>query len=154
MLTLLQHAFHSLPPERALAILDSALHLRFLRRRDLHALAALLPVRLRPTVMAADGRADSGIESIARYLLRLAGLKVVVHPVLEGIGEVDLLVEGRLIVELDGREYHDDEEAFARDRGRDLSAARDRYRTLRLTWRQVLFEWPSVEAAVFAALAA
>lgn len=75
------------------------------------------------------------------------------HPVLDGIGEVDLLVEGRLIVELDGREFLDDEDAFARDRHRDLVAAATRYRSLRFTWRRVLFEWPRVEAAVLAALA-
>ncbi|MGN6444580.1 type IV toxin-antitoxin system AbiEi family antitoxin domain-containing protein [Amnibacterium sp.] len=153
-LTMLEHAFRSLPPERALAILDSALHLRFLCTADLPALAARLPGRLRPIVLAADGRADSGTETITRYLLRLLGLRVEVHPVLEGIGEVDLLVEGRLIVELDGKEWHDDDEAFERDRRRDLVAATTRYRSLRFTWRQVLFEWPSVEAAVLAALAA
>jgi very-short-patch-repair endonuclease len=152
-LTMLEHAFRSLPPEHALAVLDSALHHRFLRVADLPALAAKLPNRLRPVVMAADGRADSGIETIARHLLRLIGLHVVVHPVLDGIGEVDLLVEGRLIVELDGKEWHDDHDAFARDRHRDLVAATTRYRSLRLTWRKVLFEWPSVEAAVLAALA-
>lgn len=152
-LTMLEHAFRSLPPEHALAILDSALHHRFARKADLPALAARLPARLGPVVLAADGRADSGIETIARYLLRLAGLRVVVHPTLDGIGEVDLLVEGRLIVELDGKEWHDDDESFERDRHRDLVAASTRYRSLRFTWRKVLFEWPVVEAAVFAALA-
>ena len=77
-----------------------------------------------------------------------------VHPLLPGIGEVDLLVEGRLVVELDGKEWHDPGDAFERDRRRDLIAASTRYRTLRFTWRQVLFEWQSVEAAVLAALAA
>jgi hypothetical protein len=154
VLSMLEHAFRSLPPEHALAVLDSALHHRFLRDADLPGLAARLPPRLRPVVLAADGRADSGIETIARYLLRLIGLRVVVHPVLPRLGEVDLLVEGRLIVELDGKEWHDDDEAFERDRRRDLVAATTRYRSLRFTWRQVLFEWPSVEAAVLAALAA
>ena len=154
VLTVLEHAFRSLPPEHALAILDSALHHRFLRTADLPALAARVPARLRPVVTAADGRADSGIETITRHLLRLLGLRVEVHPVLPGIGEVDLLVEGRLVVELDGREFHDDEEAFHRDRRRDLVAATTRYRSLRFTWWQVLFAWPSVEAAVLAALAA
>ncbi|WP_345480817.1 endonuclease domain-containing protein [Amnibacterium soli] len=153
-LTVVEHAFRSLPPERALAVLDSALHHRFLRAADLPALAARLPARLRGVVAAADGRADSGIETIARHLLGLIGLRVTVHPFIPGIGEVDLLVEGRLVVELDGKEWHDPEDAFERDRRRDLVAASTRYRTLRFTWRQVLFEWPAVEAAVLAALAA
>lgn len=150
-LLLLRHAFLSLPPEQALAILDSALHQRFLRVADLHALAAALPAHLRPVVFAADGRAESGTETIARHLLRLAGLRVEPQASIDGVGRVDLLVEGRLIVELDGREWHD--EAFEADRRRDLVGATQRYRTLRFSWYRVLFRWPEVEAAVFAALA-
>ena len=65
---------------------------------------------------------------------------------------MDLLVEGRLIIECDGKEFHDDDEAFERDRTRDLNSTRQRYRTLRATWFKVLFEWLTVEEAVFAAL--
>jgi very-short-patch-repair endonuclease len=148
---LLRHAFLTLPPEQALAILDSALHQRFLRPADLHALAATLPARLRRVVLVADGRAESGIETIARHMLRLAGLQVEPQARIGGVGHVDLLVEGRLIVELDGREWHD--EAFEEDRRRDLVSATQRYRTLRFSWYRVLFRWPEVEAAVFAALA-
>ncbi len=153
-IVMLEHCFRSLEPDRAFAVLESALHLRFLRRTELAALAGHLPAHLRPLVLGADGVADSGVESIAVHLLRLAGLRLVQHAVLDGIGEVDLLIEGRLIVELDGRQFHDDEEAFARDRNRDLAATASRYRTLRFTWRQVLFDWRTVEAGVFAALAA
>ena len=71
---------------------------------------------------------------------------------ISAIGTVDLLIDGWLIVELDGREFHEDEQ-FERDRRRDLESARQRYRTLRFSWRQVMFEWPMVEAAVLAALA-
>lgn len=149
---LLKHAFDSLPPEHALAVLDSALHHRHLREEDLPRLAAMLPERLRPVAMAADGRADSGIESIVRHRLRARGLRVEIIVGLRGIGTVDMLVEGCLVIECDGYEFHHDEAAFARDRKRDLNAARQRYRTLRLTWSAVLFDWPSVEEAVFAAL--
>ena len=100
---------------------------------------------------AADGRCESGIESIARYLLQLLGLRVEVQVQIDGVGRVDLLVEGRLIVEIDGRRWHPD---FERDRRRDTSAAIGRYRTLRFTWKQVLYDWPRVQAAVLAALAA
>ena len=102
----------------------------------------------------ADARADSGIETIVRFLLRARGLRVEPLVDLQRIGEVDLLVEGRPIVECDGREFHDGADAFERGRGRDLSATRARYRVLRVTWHQVLFRWEEVEAAVFAALAA
>lgn len=149
---LLKHAFLTLPPEHALAMLDSALHLRHVRPEYLRALAAALPGRLEQVVMSADGRAESGTETIVRHRLQQRGLRVEIIVGLRGIGTVDLLVEGCLIVECDGREFHDEDDAFERDRTRDLHAARQRYRTLRVSWFQVLFEWPLVEEAVFAAL--
>lgn len=149
-----RHAFLSLPPEHALAVLDSALHSRFLRATDLPALAAASPAHLRPVVFAADGRAESGIETITRQLLRLLGLRVEPQAEIAELGRVDLLVEGRLIVELDGRAWHDGDEAFEEDRRRDHVGATQRYRTLRFSWYRVLFRWQEVEGAVLAALAA
>ncbi len=149
---MLKHAFLDRPPEHALAMLDSALHLRHLRMEDLPALASMLPDRLEPVVLSADGRAESGTESIVRFRLEARGLRVEIIVGLRGVGTVDLLVEGRLIIECDGKEFHDDDEAFERDRTRDLNSTRQRYRTLRATWFKVLFEWLTVEEAVFAAL--
>lgn len=150
----LEHAFGCLRPEWALAMLDSALHTRHLSLGGLAGLVARLPRPLAEVAGLADGRAESGLESIARYLLVLMGLHVEVQVVVPGVGRVDLLVEGRLIIELDGRAWHDDPVAFARDRRRDAAAVVGRYRVLRFDYRQVLSEWPTVEAAVLAALAA
>lgn len=151
VLVLLEHTFRSQPPELALAVLESALHLRFLRREDLFALSARLPAHLAPVIAGADGRSESGIETVVRFRLERRGLRVEILVGLRGVGSVDLLVEGVLVVECDGREFHDDE-AFERDRTRDLAATRSRYRTLRVTWFQALFRWDEVEEAVFAAL--
>lgn len=152
VLLLLEHAMRVLRPELGIAMVDSALHGRHLRADGVAALAGALPSHLAAVVAMADGRCESGIESVACYLLRLAGLRVEPQVVIEGVGRVDLLVEGRLIIELDGRLWHDDRTAFARDRRRDASAAAARYRTLRFDYVQVLFDWPSVLAAVLAAL--
>ena len=152
-LLMLQHAFLSLPPERALAILDSAIRLRFLRPGDVPALKGMLPERLHAVADAWD-RADSGTETIARFFLRRLGLRVEVLVEIDGLGEVDLLIEGRLIVELDGKEFHTAAEQFENDRRRDMVAATLRYRSLRFSWYRVLFQWDQVEAAVLAALAA
>jgi very-short-patch-repair endonuclease len=153
VLLVLEHAMRVLRPELGIAMVDSALHGRHLREADLAALAAALPEHLAGVVRMAEGRCESGIESVACYLLRRSGLRVEPQVVIPGVGRVDLLVEGRLIVELDGREWHGDRLAFARDRRRDASAAAERYRTLRFDYAQVLFAWPSVMAAVLAALA-
>jgi very-short-patch-repair endonuclease len=151
VLLVLQHLLQTVPAPFAVASLDSALRLRRIRRDDLTVLAARIPAHLRPLVSAVDVRCESGIESVARYLLQSLGLRVEPQVTIDGVGRVDLLVEGRLIVELDGREYHAGQ--FARDRARDATAAWQGYRTLRFTWAQVLMDWPSVQAAVLAALA-
>jgi very-short-patch-repair endonuclease len=153
LLVLLQHSVRVLRPELAIAMLDSALHVRLLRERELPSLAAVLPAHLAAVVRMADGRCESGMESIACYLLRLAGLRVEPQVMIPGVGRVDLLVEGRLIVELDGRQWHDTPIATGRDRRRDAAAAIQRYRTLRFDAAQVFTAWPSVQAAVFGALA-
>ncbi len=146
-----QHLLQVVRPAFAVAALDTALRDRHLRPADLATIAAGIPAHLRPLLGAADGRCESGIESVARYLLQMLGLRVEVQVQIDGVGRVDLLVEGRLIVEIDGRRWHSD---FERDRRRDASAAIGRYRTLRFTWKQVLYDWPGVQAAVLAALAA
>lgn len=151
-LMMLEHVFVAHPTDRAVAVTDSALKHRYIRTVDLHALAARLPSHLRTAVHSATSRSDSGIESIGRFRLRLLGLDVEVLVRLDRVGVVDLLIDGWLVVEMDGREFHDGDR-FERDRRRDLEAATARYRTLRFSWRQVMFDWPAVEAAILAALA-
>ncbi|HWE11992.1 MAG TPA: DUF559 domain-containing protein, partial [Solirubrobacteraceae bacterium] len=48
---------------------------------------------------------------------------------------VDALFQAqRLIVELDGWEFHNDRDAFETDRARDADTLHAGYRTLRITW--------------------
>lgn len=152
-LTMLEHAFECRPAEHALAMLDSALHERLIRTDDLPALTARVPAGKRGVVRLADSRAESGLESIVRYLLFLAGIVADVQVDIPGVGRVDLLIGGWLIIELDGRAFHSEARAFSRDRDRDAAAAGLRYRTLRFTYKQVMTEWPVVLTAVRAALA-
>jgi very-short-patch-repair endonuclease len=77
---------------------------------------------------------------------------VQVHPVIPGIGEVDLLI-GVLIIETDGKRFHLGAQ-FDVDRDRDLAAARLGYRVLRLRYHQVMEDWPITFAAIGAVLAA
>lgn len=152
LLLVLEHAVRCLRPEYAVAIIDSALHERRIRKADLAVLAAALPAQLRGIIRYVDGRADSGLESIARYLLVMAGFAVQVHPLIPGVGEVDLLIAGRLIIETDGKLVHI-ERQFVIDRDRDRAAALLGYRVLRLSYRQVMYEWAVSFDAVCAALA-
>lgn len=67
----------------------------------------------------ADARAESPLESLARLELVEGGLAVQPQVHIRGVGRVDMVVEGKLVVETDGREFHDTDDAFARDRKRD-----------------------------------
>lgn len=67
--------------------------------------------------------------------------------------EVDLLWrEARLVVELDGRAWHDTAEAFERDRRRDATLTARGWRVLRFSWRQVVNEPRWVVATIAATL--
>lgn len=58
----------------------------------------------------------------------------------------------RLIVEVDGRDPHTTRRAFEADRRRDQRLAILRYRVIRFTWRQVMFESAHVAATLAALL--
>ena len=70
------------------------------------------------------------------------------------VGEVDLLVEGRVVVELDGFAYHSGRREFDEDRRRDRELALQGYVVLRFTARDVLDDRDRLVATVRAALAA
>ena len=66
--------------------------------------------------------------------------------------EVDMLwPDARLIVELDGRAFHDQPGAFERDRERDAQLTVAGYRVVRITWRRLAGD-PDREAAQLRAL--
>jgi very-short-patch-repair endonuclease len=153
LLTALEHALDCWPPEYAIAAIDSALHLRLLSRTSFERLRRDLPARHRVILDEVDGRAESGTESICRVRLRRRGLQVLPAVRVPGVGTVDMVVEGRLVVETDGREYHTSDEQFELDRRRDAQLTAQGYRVLRFSYRQVLYEWSSVEHAIRAALA-
>jgi very-short-patch-repair endonuclease len=54
----------------------------------------------------------------------------------------------RLIVEIDGFEYHRTREAFERDRLRDARLQAAGYRVMRITWRQISQQSEAVVARV------
>lgn len=81
-----------------------------------------------------DPSSRSHIETFLRWALRSAGYSVAAGVFLPGIGEVDLLVEGVLIVELDGYAYHSGRSEFCSDRRRDRRALRLGSPTLRFPY--------------------
>jgi very-short-patch-repair endonuclease len=67
--------------------------------------------------------------------------------------EVDCLWRReRLVVELDGRAFHDNYEAYERDRARDRGLNAAGLRVVRVTWRQLKHEAPALAADLRALL--
>lgn len=104
-------------------------------------LAALLtPSRFdtgRRRLAMASTRSRSPIETLARLRLRAAGLEVDEGVVIRGVGEIDLVVNGWLIVELDGFDYHSDMWSLEQDDSRSRDVARLGLTLIRFTGRQV-----------------
>ncbi len=88
-------------------------------------------------------------------LIRAAGLPTPLTTARVSGLEVDVLWPAqRLIVEVDGYEFHGSRPAFERDRSRDARLLAAGYRVLRVTWRQLAQEPEQVIAVIAAALAA
>lgn len=142
------HAIDCQPRDYAVALCDSVINLRLSTRSRLLSIAEMIDKRHSEVVALSDGRAQSGLETKAR--LRLRALRIPYRPqaYIGAVGCVDLVIGDRLVLELDGREWHSSFEAFAEDRRRDLILHERDYLVVRLTYAQVMFEWPRVEAMI------
>jgi len=91
-----------------------------------------------------DPASGSVLESLLRFLLATHGLRPDSQVTLTDgagarIGRVDFLFrDERLVVECDGRLWHDPEDARQRDRVRGNELERAAWRLLRLTWDEVV----------------
>ncbi|KJL31436.1 type IV toxin-antitoxin system AbiEi family antitoxin domain-containing protein [Microbacterium azadirachtae] len=110
-----------------------------------------LPASARWLLALARRDADSGLESLLRLRLHAIGLHLECQVRIDGVGKVDFTI-GRLIIEVDGKENHASPAKRHKDLLRDAAAARLGYRTLRFDYAQVVHDWPSVQAAILAAL--
>lgn len=139
-------AVRCLPRDDAVAVLDSVVNLRLLRRSEVLDVLADLPQCYRDYAGLIDGGAQSGIETRFRLGCRALNLPLRSQVPIGGVGRVDFLIGDRLVVEVDGRETHAPATAFAADRRRDLALKERGYLVLRLTYAQVMYEWPRVAA--------
>lgn len=145
---LLQLAF-CVPFDWLVAAMDKALHVprggtALISAASWALLRPALPERLRRAVDLADGRAESPIETIVRLGLIRLGIAFDLQVWVVPFHRVDLLIGRRLVIEVDGRRYHDDPDAFERDRERDAVLALWGFRVLRFSYRQVIEDLPWV----------
>ncbi|NQX29366.1 DUF559 domain-containing protein [Microbacteriaceae bacterium VKM Ac-2854] len=148
----LGHALQCQPADMAIAIVDSILQKRLMTRRDVDAVFAAMPRRLQRLRSFVDAQSESGIESLTRFRLAAGGIDCELQVVISGVGRVDLLIDGWLVIELDGG-THDTDDAIARDRIRDVESQVGGYTVLRFRYRQVIYDWDYVETKIRARLA-
>ena len=120
---------------------------------DIHELRAHATVEELAILRRVDGSAGSGLETLIREPLVDAGLRVQPQFRVRGVGDVDLLVERYVVVELDGRAFHGGEVAPA-DRRRDAIVASLGLTPLRFDYSQVVHDRPSVLRAIAGAVLA
>lgn len=127
------------PAAEGLVALDSLLRTGRVTAEEVSAaLPARRPGPARWVLGHGDGASDSVLESLLRYHLLCNGLcDLVLQAPIPGLGRVDLLIGGWLIVEADGFAFHSDPAAFAEDRRRTTVAAEQGYVTLRVGWREL-----------------
>lgn len=137
------------PLREAVVVVDSALQKRLVTAEEI---SRMLRGPGSTAALAAlercNGRSRSAIETLARLALEDAGLRVDAGVVMEGVGEVDLLVEGLAVVECDGFAYHSGRKEYRQDRRRDRALAARGYVVLRFTWEEIMDDAGVVVGAV------
>lgn len=108
-----------LPEIEALVIAESAVVRQELEVAELLSrFAGEADRRIRRLINLIEPSSESPMESLARVLMLGAGLRVEVQKAIYGVGRVDFLVEGVLVVEIDGYEFHSSKAQFDNDRRR------------------------------------
>ncbi|HWI30095.1 MAG TPA: DUF559 domain-containing protein [Microbacterium sp.] len=141
------------PPRAAVATLDSALYLRLIDDSDLDEIFAHVTARRRVLRRHVNGRAESGPETLVRLIARALGFDVHVQAEIDGVGRVDLVLDGWLVIECDSEAHHSGWIAQKRDRRRDLALAARGYSTLRPIAEDIMYH-PEVVVAALRGVAA
>ncbi len=120
-----------------LAAIDAALNSGKLTVEDLDRLRVTAASRIAWLRQHCDPTCQSPPETFARVAMREAGLPVRTQVPITGVGRVDFVVDGTVVVEIDGKTYHMNERAFWEDRRRDRVAQLGGLMALRYTREDV-----------------
>jgi very-short-patch-repair endonuclease len=148
----LVHAFHCYGEEFFFCAFQSAWNKRLIRADARARIRAALPQTARWLVDFARGDSQSGLESLVRLRLHLIGIEVQTQVELPGVGRVDFVIAGRIILEADGKENHEGRMRH-KDLMRDAAASALGYESLHFDYDMIINDWDIVVAAVLAALA-
>lgn len=147
------HAMNCLAPPASTAMATSAMRLHGVPLELLK--DQLLGDRSGPALKALrllDLRAESIVEVDAQHLFTINGIGYDAQVYLPGIGRVDFLLEGFLIVEVDGFAFHSNRESLRRDLGRNNASTLQGFAVLRYMPEHIWFEPERVLAEIRAVL--
>lgn len=148
----LQHIAVCLPRDLALVLWESAARAERIAP-DAMRMIAWSSATARDLAAQMTGLSDSGLETLVVAPLRRWGLRVRQQIVLAG-RPVDLLIGDRLVIQLDGWEFHSSAAQRSKDIAHDAELRLRGYTVLRFSYAQVVHDWPAVEAVIRRALAA
>lgn len=136
------------PFEHALAVWESALNKGIVDREVLSRLK--LPRVARDILEEATPFADSGLETIVPRRLRWLRVRIVHQPWLYG-HRVDFLIGDRLVLQVDGGHHVGAQRES--DNRHDAELMLRGYHVIRVGYRQVMNDWPSVQQLLMNAVA-
>lgn len=99
-----------------------------------------------------EGLSDSGLETLVVLPLRRWGLRVRQQVRLGG-RFVDLLVGDRLVLQIDGFEFHASSRQRSQDIAHDAELRLRGFTVIRLSYAQIVHDWPGVERTIRRAVA-
>lgn len=148
----LAHIAGCLPRPDALVLWESAMRVE---RLTVDALRVVrwATTAARECALRVHGLSDSGLETILVMPLRNRGLRVQQQMLIAG-RRVDALVGERLVVQVDGYEFHSSSAQRSQDIAHDAQLRLRGYTVLRFSYAQIVHDWPSVERALSRAIAA
>jgi very-short-patch-repair endonuclease len=147
----LVHLYRCQGGEAFLCSYESAWNQQMLSATDREWIRTALPKSAHDLLDFAVPTAQSGIETLPRLRLRPYGFTVV-SQFKAGIDQVDILVDDCVLVEADGEQNHASPSKRHKDLRRDARTSQLGYETLRFDYRQVVHDWPTVLAAILAAV--
>lgn len=136
------------PYEEALIVWESALNKQMASAESLSRLA--LPGRARSLLAEVQPFADSGLETIVVHRLRWMKVRLLPQAFLHG-HRVDLLIGERLVLQIDGAHHVGAQRS--EDVRHDALLMLHGYHVIRVGYRQIVDDWPSVQYLISRAVA-
>ncbi|WP_203135261.1 endonuclease domain-containing protein [Microbacterium sp. JZ31] len=136
------------PFEHALVVWESALRAGLVSKEILRSLP--LRERVRRVLDAAQPFADSGLETVVVPRLRFLKLPLRRQVVLAG-KPVDLLIGDRLVLQIDGGHHVGPQRV--KDNLHDAELTLRGYHVIRVSYQQVIDDWPTVQQLIMIAVA-